>query len=617
MLSNAKNTYSCMIHPVIKRLYVLPLCLFSFKGISQEVSSESEKIKEVNTLVIGAKPKTEAAVKDTASKVKQAPFPGSIEVEDTRDHVVFNIIPASDEVIAERIKGLENIMPMPYNEHVKKYIDYFLYKRPNFVKQMLERKEFYFPVFEKYLVKHNIPDEMKYLALLESGLNPNAVSRANAVGMWQFMSYTGKEYGLKINEYVDERRHVEKSTDASFRYLTRLYNQFDDWELALASYNTGPGRIRRAIRKSGKTDYWSLHAYIHPDTRAYVPQWEALHYLMNYSAEHGIFPDYKEALYPMETENLVMDGPLNLKSFAELNYLDFATLKLLNPHIITDELPTYARDVEVKLPRVNYVYFENNKKCVLDSAMILKSGAQETYVAQSDSKGDYHIEYKDSKHYHRVVSGDYLGKIAEKYDVRISDLKRWNNLRSNTVMKGQRLVYYKREAHKVYDAINDSKEKTQVASAKTSETKSNENAASLSNVKVVAKNNTTVPAEKPFHYEKQTVKRYHFIQRGENLTMIARKYDTTVKELMELNNIQSQNKIMRGQRLAYYTTISEKVYDQSSSDANKNLIVHVVQPGDTLWNLSQRYGFSISEIKKLNGLDDNTLKVGQKIKVKG
>jgi len=255
------------------RHFVLVLLLLPVSGFSQKDFNQNStlSIKQVDELRIGNKPEINKIELDNPEVLQVKLSPSTLTVVDSRDNNEFHIIPADDEVIAQRIKGLENIMPMPYNEHVKKYVDYFLYQRPNFIKQMLERKEFYFPIFEEYLAKYGIPDEMKYLALLESGLNPTAVSHAKAVGLWQFMAPTGNEYGLKITDYMDERMHIEKSTEASFRYLTWLHNYFHDWELALASYNTGPGNMRRAIRKSGgETDYWQLHEYIHRDTRAYV-----------------------------------------------------------------------------------------------------------------------------------------------------------------------------------------------------------------------------------------------------------------------------------------------------------------------------------------------------------
>ncbi|MFT5884787.1 MAG: membrane-bound lytic murein transglycosylase D [Arcticibacterium sp.] len=594
---------------------------------SDSLQNPAFSIKQVDQIVIGKKISKADSNSQNAPALKtvsqQAIFPGSITVMDNRDNVEFQIIPESDSVIAARIKRLENIMPMPYNEHVKKYVDYFLYKRPNFIKQMLERKEFYFPVFEKYLAKHGIPDEMKYLALLESGLDPKAISHAKAVGLWQFMSPTGKEYGLEINGYMDERMHIEKSTEASFKYLTWLHNYFHDWELALASYNTGPGNLRRAIRKSGKTDYWELHNYIHRDTRAYVPQWAALNYLMNYSAEHGIFPDYNLTYYPQPTEDLVVNGPLNLVSFAELNYLDLETLKRLNPHITSDNIPSYARNLELKLPLDTYAYFKENQSCILDLSSALSVPSLDVDV-HSDSKGYYHYERKSIKEYHRVRSGEYLGKIASKYGVGVSSLKNWNGLRSNTIQKGQRLVYYKNQNIKVYDGPLEIKEAPKATLAsKTSEQRSN--------VKVVTdvKTKPSLASKTPevinvvsdtrssdnYKNVSKTVKRYHFIRSGENLTTIARKRGVTVGDLRKWNNLKSSN-IMKGQRLAFYTTITEKVYDNVESDDKNSILVYTVQKGDTLWAISKKYGHSVAEIKRLNGFTDNTVKVGQKIKVK-
>ncbi len=584
-------------------------------------------VREVESLTIGQKTSGAAPSVETVKEPVQA----SITVTDVRDSKVFQIIPVDDELVSQRFKKLENIMPMPYNEHVRKYLDYFLLKRPSFVKEMLEKKEFYFPVFEKYLAKHNIPDEMKYLSLLESGLNPNAVSRAKAVGLWQFMSYTGKEYGLRITDYMDERRHIEKSTDASFRYLTNLYRQFDDWELALAAYNTGPGRIRRAIRSSGESDYWSLHNYIHPDTRAYVPQWEALHYLMNYASEHGIFADPNRTILPMQTENLLLDGPLNLESFAKLSYMEFETLKLLNPHLTANELPSHARSIEIKVPVINYAYFEQNKKCILDSACIITSPTPEVMLAQEDKKGSYHIEHKEIKKYHTVRSGDYLGKIADNYNVRISDVKRWNNLRSNTVMKGQRLVIYQKDAVKVYDELNT--EPSAAPEVKTTLAK-NVTTPQRNNVKVLTANAEesstetedveettaqpvkTVAAASPKASKSITkqVKRYHTVGRGDNLTQIANKYHTTIKDLKNWNNLQS-SKIMKGQKLMYYTTVTEKVYETTPSKRSDDLKMYTVQRGDTLWNISQRFGYSVDELKKMNGLTNSDVRVGQKLKI--
>jgi membrane-bound lytic murein transglycosylase D len=601
------------------RHFVLVLLLLPVSGFSQKDFNQNStlSIKQVDELRIGNKPEINKIELDNPEVLQVKLSPSTLTVVDSRDNNEFHIIPADDEVIAQRIKGLENIMPMPYNEHVKKYVDYFLYQRPNFIKQMLERKEFYFPIFEEYLAKYGIPDEMKYLALLESGLNPTAVSHAKAVGLWQFMAPTGNEYGLKITDYMDERMHIEKSTEASFRYLTWLHNYFHDWELALASYNTGPGNMRRAIRKSGgETDYWQLHEYIHRDTRAYVPQWAALNYLMNYSSEHGIFADFDKTMHAVATENLLLDGPLNLTSFAALNYMDLETLKMYNPHLRKDELPSYAKNVEIKMPVDNYAYYESNKDCILDSACILSTPTFQVATVV-DEKGSYHIESKQVKKYYRIRSGDYLGKVASNNGVSVSQLRNWNNLKSSTIQKGQRLVFYKTEAYRVYDTTIDTKEelqKTVVASNNTSERTNLKVMQPSRNVEEVNIIKETKPSSGS-HTITKTVKRYYFVKSGDNLTDLARTYGTTISNLKEWNNLKT-TKILKGQKLAYYTTITEKVYDNFNEDKSGNVIVHTVQAGDTLWNISQKYGYSIAELKRLNGITGNTVKVGQKLKVK-
>ncbi|MCD8538831.1 MAG: lytic transglycosylase domain-containing protein [Leadbetterella sp.] len=218
-------------------------------------------------------------------------YPYQVEVVDERDNVPYTITVLDPEVIRARLKSIEKTMPMVYNESVEFWLHYFTQRRPNFTKTMMEEKSVYFPVFERILREHGMPEELKYLSILESALNPKIVSRAKAVGLWQFMSFTGKEYGLTINEYVDERMHPEKSTDAACRYLKFLNRMFNDWDLALASYNTGQGRISRAMKRTGLTNYWDLHPHIPKDTRHYVPQFIALAYLMNFGQDHGIIPE--------------------------------------------------------------------------------------------------------------------------------------------------------------------------------------------------------------------------------------------------------------------------------------------------------------------------------------
>ncbi len=629
----------------------------SFTSFSQEeILLPSPEMQSVEVIIIGEK-----KIEPIADL---KPFNRDmVAVTDTRDHKSYTVRPSNPEEIRERLKSLENVMPLNYNEDVQKYIDYFTLKRPSFTREMMEKKDQYFPVFEQFLKQNNMPEELKYLALLESGLNPKAVSRSKAIGMWQFMTPTGREMGLNINEYIDERMHVEKSTQAACKYMRQLYNMFYDWEMALASYNTGPGNIRRAIRKSGQTDYWSLHPFIHPDTRAYVPQWTSLVYLMNYGTDHGIFPDSSKMQAPFATESILLSGYTDLKKLAHFSQIDFKQMMGLNTHLKVDKIPAHFSNFELKIPAENYAYFEENQKMILDSASKIEqpiiipgenenptllanntqnngeivigqrpNGASNALASNNSSEKtivSYRTEYNKVKHYHKVKSGDHLNNVSDRYGVSISQLKEWNNLRSSKILKGQRLVYYTQEKKRVpvyghsenqtaFEKLTENKNsgKTLVTDngnkVVVEEDKAAEKFDKYNNVEDVE------PAKVTYTKVNKTVKKYHKVVKGDNLTHIADKYNVSLSDLKEWNNMRS-SKVLLGQKLVYYTNVSETVARSTASSKGKTTksAVHVVEKGDTLWNIAQRYdGLTVEQIKKLNNLSDNNVKVGQKLKVK-
>ncbi len=214
-----------------------------------------------------------------------------------------DFIPADDtpELISDRLSCLKTI-PLTYNSKVHGFIEYFTVRDRDYTRSMLRKKDLYFPLFEKYLKQYNIPEELKYLSIIESALSPRAVSRARAVGLWQFMSGTGKYFGLRNDWYFDDRMDPEKATDAACRYLSQLYSIFGDWQLALAAYNSGPGTVRLAIRRSGyKKTFWEVYPHLPRETRSYVPQFIAMIYAMNFTTEHNIFEDSREEIIPHDT----------------------------------------------------------------------------------------------------------------------------------------------------------------------------------------------------------------------------------------------------------------------------------------------------------------------------
>ena len=361
--------------------------------------------------------------------------------EDTADFVYFALpsaleyIPGEDspELYADRLACIEKRMPLIYNDRVHAFINYFTVKDREYTRMMMRRKNLYFPIFEKYLAKYNLPDELKYLSIIESGLNPRAVSRVRAVGLWQFMSATGKYYGLHNDWYIDERMDPEKATDSACRYLRDLYGMFHDWELALAAYNTGPGNVKRAIRRSGyKRSFWEIYPNLPRETRSYVPQFVAIAYTMNYLDEHNFFDEGEEML-PL-SDTVKVSKFLHFETFANLTGTCVEDLQRLNPSIQRNAIPETTKTYTVYIPRDAKDLLSLNRVAILDSAS--KVGKKEIEVlavkTEESTYGRDRIVYK-------VKSGDVLGSIAMRHGVRVNDLRKWNNLRGNTIRTGQRL----------------------------------------------------------------------------------------------------------------------------------------------------------------------------------
>src|SRR5690606_5677923 len=428
--------------------------------------------------------------------------------EDTADFVYFaapadlEYIPGDDSpgLIQDRLSCIEGEIPLHYNERVHAFINYFTVKDRDYTRLMMRRKNLYFPIFERSLEKYGLPDELKYLSIIESALNPRAVSRASAVGLWQFMSATGRYYGLHQDWYLDERMDPEKATDAACRYLRDLYRMFNDWELALAAYNTGPGNVRRAIRRSGyKKTFWEIYNYLPRETRSYVPQFVAMIYTLNYLDHHNFIDEGQEML--MTADTLQVNRYLHFDTFAKLTGVCLEDLQKLNPSVKHNALPDTQKPYVIYVPVMAKEQLEQNRVAILDSAS--KVGKKELEMLARNTPGS---TYGRDRIVYKVRSGDVLGSIALRYNVRVSDIKKWNNLRSNTIRIGQRLNIWLKPS-----------QATAVASARTS---------------------APVPNSKTY-----------VVQPGDTLWDISRKFEgLTIEKLKSLNNL-TDNKIRAGQKL--------------------------------------------------------------------
>jgi membrane-bound lytic murein transglycosylase D len=448
----------------------------------------------------------------------------------------------SDETIKDRLSCIKSSIPLEYNSYVRGFIDYFTIRNRKYTRRMLERENLYFPLFEKYLAQYNMPPELKYLAVVESALNPKAKSVVGALGLWQFMPATGKDFRLVQNAYYDERMDPEKSTEAACKFLRSLHRMFGDWELALAAYNCGPGNVRKAITRSGgQRGFWAIFPYLPKETRGYVPSFTAVMYAMNYAEAHKITTDSLQ--YAVTTDTVLINQSLDLAKFSSELNVSFEDLKNLNPAIKKNHLPETVRNFAIKVPAEKRLVIAQNRSSILtnsryaapepvikeESVMVAK--AEPVFLKDSASKNLTPEPYI-------VKRGEYLAKIAKDQNVSLADLKSWNNLKSNSVFVNQKLILYKPAA------VTDSTS-TALASAET-------------------KDSEVTPAETP------VIKTSH------------------VKKA--------------------YTKSSHKTMPK------EKLIIHSVQAGDTLWNISRKYnGISVEEIKKRNKLKSNELKPGQKL----
>ena len=352
----------------------------------------------------------------------------------------------SDSVYIDRLSRMPTVMEMPYNEIVRKFIDMYTGRLRNQVAFMLSACNFYMPIFEEALDAYGLPLELKYLPIIESALNPSAVSRAGACGLWQFMLATGKIYGLESNSLVDERRDPIKATWAAARYLKDMYDIYKDWNLVIAAYNCGPGTINKAIRRSGgKTDYWEIYNYLPKETRGYVPAFIAANYVMTYYCKHNICP--METNIPDATDTVQVSRNLHFEQIADICGIGMDEIKSLNPQYKRNIVPGDSKPRTLRLP-INYIstFIDNQDTIYAHRSAELFKNRRTVSVASTRSKARSGRSTGSSQGdvtYHRIRSGETLSTIARKYGVTVSQLKSWNGLRSTRINAGKRLKIYK------------------------------------------------------------------------------------------------------------------------------------------------------------------------------
>lgn len=348
----------------------------------------------------------------------------------------------SDTVYAERLYNMPTIMEMPYNNVVRQFIDRYAGNNRTQVSCMLGVAEHYMPMIESYIDKYNLPHELKYLPIIESALKPQAVSRAGAKGLWQFMFGTGKLYGLKSNNYIEERYDPIKSTDAALRYLRDLYSMFERWDLAIAAYNCGPGNVNKAIKRSGgKRNFWDIYRYLPRETRGYVPAFIAANYIMTYHSEHGICP--MEPEIPVATDTLHISKNLHFSQISELCDIELKEIRAINPQYIRDIVPGENESCVVRLPHntiSKFIEFGDSVYRYKEEIFFPKEKvAKMLKEAKSNNNGYGSGEVIR----HKIRNGETLGSIARKYRTTVRQLRKWNNIKGSNIRAGRYLKIYK------------------------------------------------------------------------------------------------------------------------------------------------------------------------------
>ena len=407
-----------------------------------------------------------------------------------------------------KMNEIEGEIALDLNSRVKAFIDYFTVRNRDYTRGVLSRTQAYFPVFEKHLAENNLPDELKYLSIIESGLRAHALSRASAAGLWQFIPSTGRLYGLSSTWYIDERLDPEKSTIAACKYLKSLYDRFDNWHLALAAYNAGPGKVNRAIRKSGYSkDFWKIYRWLPRETRSYVPQFIAMVYVMNSLEEHHFFAD-EPYITAIETDTLRIDSFFNLRPLAEELNICKEDLLFPNPELHHGVIPEGYENYTLRVPvELAELIREDNSKY-----LAIGSTGKEKLIAKA--KNSLGSTYGREKIVYRVRSGDVVGTIAERFGVRAADIRSWNRLRGNLIRVGQRLAIWVRP--------NYLKKKSASSPPRT-----------------VASRPITIPDNA----------KLHVVQPGESLWEIAKLYQgLSIEKIKNLNNLKT-SRIKPGQQL--------------------------------------------------------------------
>jgi membrane-bound lytic murein transglycosylase D len=483
-----------------------------------------------------------------------------IENMNIDEKVAYNL---DTELLKKRLHKLDVQSPfvIEYNPALENVIKSFLKNRSKSFERQMAIAEYYFPLFEEKLSKYNLPLEIKYLAIVESALQPKAKSKVGAGGLWQFMPETGKQYKLKITTYVDERHDPIKSTEAACHYMMNMYEIFGDWSLVLASYNCGPSNVSKAIRRSGgKTDYWEIRKYLPRETANYLPAFLATMYIYEFKKEHGLVPHKAEMKYA-ETDTVMLKHAMTFKQLSDLLDISEAQLEYLNPIYKSKYIPSIEEETfYLRLPKNKIGIFVSNEEKIYGYLVYLEQekirniqlalqAKKRDSIAKQDSlavvanltvKNNDSNEFEEvikkrtkevlSKNFHKVKKGETLSEIADKNNVSIVNLRKWNNIKGSNITSGQSLVILTTKKVTVNEVVKKPKSKTEIE-------------------ELVVENAVAENIEKPIENKYSSAKSkieikedYYIVQKGDSIFSITKKFpNLTTDDLKKKNDLKTDN----------------------------------------------------------------------------
>ncbi|AHJ99334.1 LysM peptidoglycan-binding domain-containing protein [Hymenobacter swuensis] len=581
--------------------------------------------------------------------------------------------PELRDLVGDRIGCLETDAPHAFNPSVMAFVRLFTERQRGYTQRVLERENLYFPLFEKYLAKYNLPVDLKYLAVVESALIPTAKSRVGATGLWQFMGPTANDLRLRRDEWVDERMNPEKATEAACKHLRYLYGVFHDWEMVLAAYNWGAGNMQKVVRRTGKKTYWEVHPNLPAETRNYVPTFTAIMYAMKYAKEHQLHDPALRYQYTEPMDTLQLGGrAFDFKRLARAcGYSDSLALLRMNPELRKPWLPTGYRSYTVQFPAAarpalsvvdretlfDYCQPSTELPAPLPLRSVLLAGV-EPFPTSRLAEGTAHSATRESPRFrrvrHTVKRGETVASVAERYDVSPAQVRRWNELGKSSSLGSRRqlIVFLPLSPTTTPSASTQlmvappARRIAPAAVRPTAVKPASEAEDGIDATRAV----TVAPVQRPVRTRtaaQQTpsvaeaddsVPATYVVRQGDFLEKVARTHGLTIAQLRAWNRLKSET-LTPGQKLSLKPT-AEAIADLTAathevaaavqapvrrsartapSSPTTPLIpeVHLVQPGDTLYNISRRYqGLTVEKLRELNHLQSDDVKPGQKLIVR-